>query len=123
MKRYKLSNTGKHIIGGALISYIAIPVSFYPQLAAFVAIGVLFCLVAWENAQYQRAKKKYVDMIIGMTFPPDKEFAPKEARDAHKRLYAKEFNKQYNWIDAIVDIVAGYVPFSIFYWLILAVAK
>ena len=115
----KLTNTWKHAIGGALLGYIAIPVSFYPQLAVFVAIGVLMCLVAWENAQYQRAKKKYVDMIIGMTFPPDKEFAPKEALDAHKRLSAKEFNKQYNWIDAIVDILSAFATFNIGYWTIL----
>ena len=118
----KLTNTWKHAAVGAAIGLIWFLLCLIPgmwQLAIFGMVGFLIFTVGWENAQYQRAKKKYVDMIIGMTFPPDKEFAPKEARDAHKGFYAKEFNKQYNWIDAIVDILSAFATFNIGYWTIL----
>lgn len=115
----KLTNTWKHAIGGALLGYIAIPVSFYPQLAVFVAIGVLMCLVAWENAQYQRAKKAWqkacIDNINNML----------ENQQSNVKPYTKADLPKYkhNWLDTIVDVLSAFATFNIGYWLILAVAK
>lgn len=106
--KFKLTNTWKHASIGGNIGLIAVPISFAPTLAAFVAVAVALLMLGWENAQYQRQKQAWIDML-------------KRAMQTDMQL--PEFRAQYNWVDSIVDWLAGYACFSIAYWLIILIAR
>jgi len=119
----KLTNTHKHLIGGLLAGYLGLIAILLPTMAVFIAIGIGMALLAFENAQRLRAKKKYINEMLGEISMDSPILEDKELMRMFRKDCTKIFNKQYRWLDTIVDFAAGYAAFNIVFWLIILVSR
>jgi len=124
---WKISNTWQHIWLAGLAAFIVSPIVcslnwLTPiHLAGFATILWFAITIIWEAYRYHKAKKrklaKAIDVadeyIISRNYENTRTTAEEE-----KKLYVSEVMKTFgiNWIDTIVDLIAGNVPFNLVMW-------
>lgn len=119
-----ITNTFIHLIVGLAFGLSGFIAKLIPELVIMIPIGMFIGTVGWEMAQAARVKEDLLSERMRELKSRLKANASKgnlTSVSMHKILIKKlkkQFWAKWNWIDSIVDVIAGNLGFHLVYWII-----
>jgi len=122
--KHELTNTLLHAVVGAAFGLAGFIARTIPSLVIMIPIAMFIGTVGWEIAQAARVKEDLLSERMRELKSRLKANASKgnlTSVSMHKILIKKlkkQFWAKWNWIDSIVDVIAGNLGFHLVYWII-----